>query len=303
MDKLMEMKAFLAVASEGSFSAAARRYELSPSAVSKMMSRLEVRLGARLFDRGSRTVRLTQEGHAFRKASQDAVDAVDRAEDTVRGHKEKVAGMLTIQAPFTTLKYLVAPAMPAFLRRHPDLHMHFVVGSEKPDLLKQGIDIAIHSEPLDDSSLVQKPLTVRAWSLVSSPGYLQRRGCPRTPDDLAQHDLLSFSVRSAWNHWRFRKDGEIKTLRVEGKLRANQAEMLRVLALHGAGIARLADFNVRVDLASGRLCALLEDWIDKRTDTIWLFHAGGRPESARVRAFADFMFDHLRQPQNGIIRL
>lgn len=298
MDKLTEMKTFLAVALEGSFSAAARRYELSPSAVSKMMARLETRLGARLFDRGARTVRLTQEGQAFREASQHAVDAVDHAEDAVRGRKEQVAGMLTVQAPFTTLKYLVAPAIPAFLHSHPALHMHFVVGSEKPDLLRQGIDIAIHSEPLDDTSLVQKPLTLRGWALVASPDYIVRRGRPRTPDDLAQHDLLSFSVRSAWNHWRFRRGEETSSLRVQGRLRANQAEMLRVLALQGAGIARLADFNVRADLASGRLVCLLDDWMDKRGEMLWLFHAGGRPESARVRAFTDFMAAHLGRPQD-----
>ena len=289
MDKLAEMQIFLAVAQEGGFSAAARRHELSPSAVSKMMARLETRLGVRLFDRGAGTVRLTQEGHAFRHASQHAMDAVDQAEQAVRGHRERVTGVLTIQAPFTTLKYLVAPVIPAFMRSYPEVQIQFVVGTEKPDFLKQGIDIAIHSEQLADGSLVQKALTVRSWTLVAAPSYIERRGQPRTPDDLDGHDLLTFSVRSNWNDWTFRRGDEVRSWRAKGKLRANQAELLRVLALQGAGIVRLADFNVRADLAAGRLVSLLEDWIEPSMETMWLFYASGRHQSARVRVFADFM--------------
>lgn len=295
MDRLAEMTIFLAVVQEGSFSAAARRHELSPSAVSKLMTRLEARLGVRLFDRGTRVVRLTQEGESFRDASQRAVEAVEQAEHAVRGQRERVTGVLTIQAPFTTLKYLVAPVIPAFMRRHPDVQIQFVVGTEKPDLLQQGIDIAIHSEQLSDSSLVHRPLTVRSWVVVAAPGYVQSRGRPQTPDDLAAHDLLTFSVRSNWNHWVFRRGDEIRVWHAKGKLRANQAELLRVLALQGAGIVRLADFNVRADLAAGRLVSLLDEWTERRGETMWLFHASGRHPPARVRAFPDFMTRSLRE--------
>lgn len=302
MDKLTEMTIFLAVVAEGGFSAAARRHELSPSAVSKMMGRLESRLGARLFDRGAKTVRLTQEGQAFREASQRAVDAVERAEDVVRVDHGQVSGVLTVQAPFTTLKYLVAPVIPEFVRNYPGVQLDFIVGTEKPDLLRQGIDIAIHSEQLADSSLVQKPLTVRGWSLVAAPAYLKRQGRPQVPEDLAAHELLTFSVRSNWNNWRFRRGDEVRVWRASGKLRANQAEILRVLTLGGAGIARLADFNVRADIAAGRLVALLEDWSELRDETMWLFYASSRQESARVRAFVEFMSRSLRPSRAAITR-
>ena len=209
MDKFGEMTVFLRVVEEGSFSGAGRRLLLSPSAVSKLIARLESRLHVRLFERIAGSIRLTQEGEKFRQASQRVVDAMAEAENAVTTADSEVSGVLHIHTPLTTAKYLIAPLLPALLERHPDLRLEFIIGTERGDFVKQGIDVAIHSGRPTELSLIGRPLMPRPWVIAAAPCYLHKHGTPRTPEQLLQHRCLNFTIRTHWNSWTFREDGAL----------------------------------------------------------------------------------------------
>lgn len=287
---------FLRVVEEGSFSAAGRHLMLSPSTVSKLIARLEARLQVRLFDRIAGAIRLTQEGETFRAACQRAVDAVADAESAVGAAKGEVSGVLRIHTALTTAKYLLAPLLPELVRRHPKLQLEFLLGTERGDFAKQGIDVAIHSGRPTELSLVGRPLVRRPWVIAASPSYLQAFGTPTRPDELLQHRCLNFTIRTQWNAWTFHEDGGLKTIESPSHMGANQGELLRTLALVGLGIVRLAHFNIAADLAAGHLVPLLEDCHEKgEDDMLYVLYPHGRTLAPRVRAFVDFLSEHFQR--------
>jgi DNA-binding transcriptional LysR family regulator len=269
MDKYGEMTVFLYVVEEGSFSGAGRRLLQSPSTVSKLIARLETRLGVRLFERIAGSIRLTQEGQKFRAASQRVVDAMDDAERVLDTADSAVSGLLHVHAPLTTAKYLLAPLLPKLLEKHPQLRLQFIIGTERGDFVKQGIDVAIHSGRPTELSLIGRPLMSRPWIIAAAPSYLRQHGTPLTPDDLLKHRCLNFTIRTHWNNWTFRdSDGTLKTIDIPKYIGADQGELLRTLAIVGLGVVRLAEFNIAADIAAGTL-------------------------APRVRAFVQFLDEHL----------
>ena len=296
MDKFGEMSVFLRVVEEGSFSAAGRGLMLSPSAVSKLIARLEARLEVRLFERIAGAIRLTEEGDRFRLASQRVVDAMEEAERIAGSADAEVSGTLNIHAPLTTAKYLLAPMLPALLERHPKLRLKFIVGTERGDFVKEGIDVAIHSGRPTELSLVGRPLMPRPWVIAAAPSYLAKFGTPKVPDDLLQHRCLNFTIRTQWNSWTFREDGALKTIDIPNHVGANQGELLRTLALVGLGIVRLAEFNIAADLKGGTLVQLLEDFREKASDMLYVLYPRGKVLAPRVKAFLQFLEEHFADP-------
>jgi len=301
MDKFGEMSVFLCVVEEGSFSAAGRRMQLSPSTVSKLIARLEARLRVRLFERIAGSIRLTQEGEIFRRGSQRVVDAMNTAEDATSAGESKVAGVLHIQTALTTAKYLLAPLLPALLERHPALRMEFKIGTTRGDFVRDGIDVAIHSGRPTELSLIARPLMRRPWVIAAAPSYLERHGVPATPDDLLKHQCLNFTVRTQWNAWTFREaDGALKTIDIPKYVGADQGEMLRTLALVGLGVVRLAEFHIAADLAAGTLVPLLDDYREKADDMLYVLYTRGKVLAPRVSAFLQFLSEsfseELRRP-------
>lgn len=292
-DKYAELVAFLCVAREGSFSAAARKLARSPSAISKMMGRIEQRLQVRLFDRIGGRIRLTQEGELFRSGAQRAVDAVTAAEDALTPDSARLAGTLHIHTPLTVAKYLLAPLLPEFLSRHPRLRVEFILGTDRGDFLQRGIDLAIHSGAPSELSLVGRPLFRRSWAIAASPDYLQAHGTPRRPADLHRHRCLNFTVRTHWNAWTFVEDRRLQSYDVQGHVGADQGELLRTLALVGLGIVRLAEFHIGADIAAGRLVRLLAPFQPESDDVMYALYPQGRAPSPRVRAFLGFLETHL----------
>lgn len=161
MDQYAELTVFLRVVEEGSFSAAGRKLELSPSAVSKLISRLEARLNVRLFERIAGSIRLTQEGERFQAAGERVVQAMVDAESAINVADADISGVVRIHTALTTAKYLIAPKLPLLLDKHPKLRLDFVLGTERGDFVKQGIDVAIHSGRPSELSLVGRPLMLR----------------------------------------------------------------------------------------------------------------------------------------------
>ncbi|MDR3067282.1 MAG: LysR family transcriptional regulator [Comamonas sp.] len=290
MDQFGEMTVFLRVIEEGSFSGAGRRLELSPSAVSKLIARMEARLGVRLFERVAAAIRLTQEGERFRIASQRVVQAMEQAEACVRVADAEISGTVRIHTALTTAKYLVAPRLHLLLDRHPRLHLDFVLGTERGDFVRQGIDVAIHSGRPTEQTLIGRPLMLRPWVIAASPQYLQRFGHPEQPEDLLQHRCLNFTIRTQWNRWTFHEDGGLKTIDIPSHIGANQGELLRSLALLGHGVVRLAHFHIAADLERGTLVPLLPQFQERsEDDRFYLLYPRGRSLAPRVRAVVDFL--------------
>ena len=296
MDKYGEMTVFLAVVAEGSFSAAGRKLGLSPSAVSKLIGRLEARLKVALFERVAGTLRLTQEGDIFRAAGERVVEAMAEAEDAVSAGSGAVSGLVRIHTALTTAKYLIAPHLPELIDRHPGLRLEFVLGTERANFARQGIDVAIHSGRPTELSLIGRPLMRRPWTIAAAPSYLARHGRPARPDDLLSHRCLNFTIRTQWNSWTFHEEEEgLKTIDIPSHMGADQGELLRTLALVGLGIVRLAHFHIAPDLEAGRLVPLLTDFQERTDDDrFYLLYLRGRARAPRVKAVIDFLARKLR---------
>ncbi len=293
MDKFAEILVFLCVVEEGSFSAAGRKLLRTPSAVSKIIARLEARLAVRLFDRIAGAIRLTQEGHKFRVHSQMVVDAMAQAENAVTPSESEMTGVLHIHTSLTFAKYQLAPLLPLLLKRHPGLRIEFIIGTDRGDFLKRDIDVAIHSGSPTELSLVGKPLFLRRWLIAAAPSYLKKYGAPAAPAELHGHQCLNFTVRKHWNAWTFMDKGVAQTIHIQGVVGADQGELLRTFALVGLGIVRLAEFHIGADIAQGRLVQLLTDFQPAAQDMMYVLYPQGRALAPRVRAFLQFLNEHF----------
>jgi DNA-binding transcriptional LysR family regulator len=292
MERSGEMEVFARVVQEGGFSAAARSLDLTPSAVSKLIARLESRLGARLLVRTTRALTLTEEGEAYHHAALRIVQDLNDADQAVAGGA--VRGRLRVNAtiPFGTL--FVAPAIPAFMARNPHLIVDLSFTDGIVDLIAEKTDVAIRMGNLPDSGLIARKLGQSRRVVCAAPAYLERRGRPETPADLARHDCLTFNFRRARPSWPFRQGARDIEQPVTGGLAVNNGETMKQLVLAGVGIARLGLFHVQNDIAAGRLVPLLEEWNPGDLELIHAIHVGGGPVPHRVRAFIEHMAEELK---------
>lgn len=296
-NKYAELAVFLRVVEEGSFSAAGRRQGLSPSAVSKLVARLEARLQVRLFERVAGAIRLTQEGERFRAAAVRVVQAMRDAESAVNVADCDISGVVRINTALTTAKYLIAPRLPLLFAKHPKLQLDFVLGTERADFARQGIDVAIHSGRPTELSLVGRPLMLRPWVIAAAPEYLAAHGTPQRPEDLLAHRCLNFSIRTQWNRWTFHEESGLKTIDIPSRISSNQGELLGTLALLGLGVVRLAHFNIAAELEAGRLVELLGEFQERsEEDRFYLLYPHGRSLAPRVRAVVDFLAQQFAVP-------
>lgn len=291
MDKYTEMAVFSKAAELGSFSAAARDLDLTPSAVSKLITRLEDRLGARLFQRTTRKLNLTAEGIAFRDRCASILGDIQQAEDAVMALHDKVNGTLRVTAISAFARIQMIKLMPEFMAKYPDLRVELELSEREVDLVGESVDIAVlMSEGLTDESLVSRRLAINRRIICASPEYLARHGTPTTPDDLLDHNCLTHSSLQPYNDWEFNEQNGIRVLRVKGNFHSNSASALYEAVKAGIGIARLATFLVHPDIDSGKLVPILEDHTHNGA-SILLAYPHRRHLSNKVRAFADFMVE------------
>ena len=293
MDRFEELTVFLRVVEASSFSGAARALAMSPSAVSKLVARLEARLGVRLFDRIAGSIRLTQEGERFKVHGKRALDAIVEAESSVAATDHDVAGVLHVHTPLTFAKYVLAPLLPKFLAQHPNLRIEFILGTSRGDFLRDGIDVAIHSGHPKELPLIARPIARRRWLIAAAPSYVSEHGAPTSPDELRVHRCLNFTVRTNWNSWSFRQDGALKTIDIPSYVGADQGELLRTLAIEGLGVVRLAEFHIGHDVRESRLIELLAEYRDPVDDLMYVLYPHRRNLAPRVRAFLDFLDEHF----------
>jgi len=280
-----QMLAFLWATEHKSFSAAARANDLSPSAVSKLVTRLENRLSVRLFQRGSQRLTLTEEGRAYLRSAQAVMDAIAEADSLAEAFPARLRGTLRIHTMATFAKHQIIPWLPDFLAMYPELSVAIEVGAQYVDQFDQGLDIAIHSGVLPDSSRVARRIGEAHWITCAAPSYLARRGPPVTPTDLLNHDCYHFAFNSPWNIWGYEQEGRTTIVPVQPRSTFNQGDLLRSVALNGGGIVRLADFHIGDDLKSGRLVPVLEDYRSTIPQPIYLVYPNRKNLSPRVKAF------------------
>lgn len=287
MERSGEMEVFARVVQEGSFSAAARALGQTPSSISKLVARLEARLGVRLLLRSTRVIRLTLEGQAYLEAAQRALRALNEAEQAVTAGA--VRGMLSITSSVPVGTMFVAPALPSFLAAYPHVTVDFSVTDDMVNLLTQKADVAIRVGPLADSSLTAKKLSESPRVVVASPDYLKRKGIPATPAALEGHDCIRFNFWRPGRGWPFEQDGLSFEQPVCGSLLVNNGQTAKQMALAGAGLARLGKFHVAAELERGELVEVLTAFHASDIEPINAVYVGGEHVPSRIRAFVQHM--------------
>jgi len=298
-----EMEVFAEVVERGSFSAAGRRLALSPSAVSKLVTRMEDRLGTRLLVRSTRALQLTPEGEIYLERARRILGDIAETERVVAGGAAAVPrGKLRVTASVGFAVRCVVPLVPAFLARYGEVELDLSLTDGVIDLIGERTDIAIRIGPLRDSGLKARKLTEGGRVVVAAPAYLERHGTPLHPDDLVRHNCLTFNFHRPATSWPFRDtaDGPVYSQPVSGNFQGNNGTTVRQLCLAGLGLCRLGAFHVREDLAAGRLVAVLEPFNAGELEEVHAVFAGHAHLAARIRAFVDFLAEHIGGTPEGL---
>ena len=288
-----EMEVFARVIETGSFTAAARKLGLTPSAVAKLVTRLEVRLGVRLLHRSTRSLRPTEEGEAFYERAAAILVDLDEAEAAVAASATP-RGRLRVNASVPFGHGILLPLLPEFLERYSEITIDLTLTDDVVDILAERADVAIRHGPLRDSRLMARKLGRSRRMIVASPAYLKRHGRPKRPEDLARHNCLNFNFRISAYEWPFQDESaRERNVAINGNLQVNNGETLRQLVLAGGGIARLGGFNLAADLKAKRLVPLLQEFDRGEPEEIHAVFVGRGHMPLRVRAFIDFLVDRV----------
>lgn len=297
-NRLGEMEVFVLAAELQSFSAAGRRLKLSPSAVSKLVTRIEDRLGTRLLVRSTRMMKLTLEGEVYLSRAQRILAEINETELVVAGGGTMVPrGLLRINASLGFGERYLLPIVRDFLRLYPEVHLDISLTDGVIGLIEERTDIAIRSGPMDDTTLKARKLLESRRVIVASPTYLEAHGVPTSPQDLANHNCLSFNFRQSLNAWPFRDPGarNVYRLAVSGDMMVNSGMIIRRLCLTGSGLGRVGQFHVQQDIDAGLLVPVLQDYNPGDTEVVNAVFAGHEHLAARIRAFIDFLTKHVAQ--------
>jgi len=298
-----EMEVFARVVERGSFAAAAQDVGLTASAVSKLISRLEGRLGVRLINRTTRRLALTAEGATYLKRSREILAAIEAAEAELVAARLAPRGHLRVHAPPVMIGNHFAPALPGFLARYPRLTIEFLVANRVVDLVAENVDVAMRTGHLPDSSLVACKIIDLSQIVCASPDYLAGHGRPLVPADLAQHPCLTLNSISTPATWSFETDGKTFAVEVSGPVSADSSDVLVRLAVEGVGIIRLGELAVASALVSGALVPLLQDVQVNEGYPLWAVLPPGKQRSPKVKAFLEFLAETLgRSPWRARLR-
>lgn len=293
MDRFADMQMFVKVVEAGSISGAAERLDIAKSAVSRRLGELELRLGVQLLQRTTRRLNLTDSGRAYYARCVAILADVEEAESVVSRAHGALRGHLKVALPLAYGLLRLAPLIQDFMTQHPEVRFELDFNDRRIDLMQEGFDLAIRIASLEDSSLIARRLAPIRHVVCASPGYLARHGAPRSAVDLAQHDCLVYSNLRDPGAWRYRgPDGQPGQVNVPIRLAASSGEFLLRTAIAGEGVVQLPAFYVDEALRSGQLTQLLSDhaWPEL---SAYAVYPPTRHLSSRVRAFIDFVADHL----------
>jgi DNA-binding transcriptional LysR family regulator len=292
MEDLERMAIFARVVETKSFSEAARRLHMSKSLVSKQVSQLERSVGARLLNRTTRAMSLTEAGAVFYEHCARIVEELELAKNAVGQLHAEPRGLLRVSASVAFGTMHIAPALPDFLTRYPEVQIDMEIKDRFVDLADERFDIAIRIANDPGQNLVARRLAVVNRKICATPDYFARRGVPRTPRDLEQHNCLTYTYFNPQDPWRLRgPEGDV-SISASGNLRLNDDEALSEAVLQGLGIAVLPTFIIGKDLQAGRLQSVLADYVPPERH-IYAVYLPNRHVSPKVRAFIDFLLERF----------
>jgi DNA-binding transcriptional LysR family regulator len=289
MDLLTCMRTFVAVVEQAGFSAAAEVLNTSRGSVSKKIAELERHLGARLLNRTTRSMRLTEAGRTYYESVLSILEAIDRSEHVVAGYSDTAKGVLRVTAPVSFGIRFVGPAVGDFCRQHRDMQVDLALSDRFVNLLDEGFDLAIRIGQMDDSTLVAQRLGTVRVGIYASPGYVRYHGTPVSPSDLKQEHCLRYRNRDGGRQWLLNSpDGQLIEVAARGAVSSNSGECLATLAAAGLGVVLLPDFIAEPFVLSGQLQAILPDY-QPRSAGIFAVYPSRRFVPAKVRLFIEQM--------------
>lgn len=292
-DRLQELVVFVRTAESGSFSKAARELRLSQPSVSRIVSELETRLGVRLLLRTTRRVTMTDAGALFLERARQVLAGLEDAEDAVRGI-DSLRGTIRLAMPVVYGTRAVIPRLTQFMNQHSLLRVEMTVSDERQNLVAEGVDVAIRLGKLDDSAFGARKLDLLERYVVAAPSYLQARGVPKRPADLAGHDCIFGPGGFGRDSWTFTRVGAVTSVDVRGRIHTNSAPGIYASALAGLGIAMATNLMCAPDIRSGALVRLLKGYTLEPVEVHAVFPSGPRP-SQKVRAFVDYLAASLKK--------
>ncbi len=293
MDSLAAMQVFVRVVETGSFSAAAREAKSTQPTISRLVAQLEDHLGARLFQRTTRQVTVTDEGRQFYDHARRALEAVAEAESAVGRRHAEPEGIVRLAAPVVFSRLHLLPRLPRLLARHPKLDVDLVMHDGFTDLIGEGIDLALRVGEIEDPSLVTRRVGITRRVIAAAPSYLERRGRPQHPQDLAEHDCIVYTRLASGNIWHFDGPEGPLAIQARGRVQVNNSEGVREAVLMGLGIGVMPIWLFRDEIEQGLVTLLLKDYEPKRLP-MNLVYPSRRFVSPRVRAVIEFLAEELR---------
>jgi DNA-binding transcriptional LysR family regulator len=296
IDHASEMAAFVRVVEAKGFSAAAPGLGLTPSAVSKLVTRLESRLGVRLLQRTTRALHLTAEGEHFYAAARRIVAEIATLEDQIAGHSGTPQGLLRVTTSLAFATHQLAPVLGEFLARHPLVQLELLPTDRVVDIVEEGVDVAIRIGRLADTSFMARRIGEDKRLICAAPSYLARHGTPQRPEDLTRHNCIVSRERAHLNRWQFRIDGQLAEIEVGGRVAVSEGELQLQLALQGIGIVRLTRLTLAQAIREGALVPLLDDFSADEPIAINAVYPHRRHLAPKVSALMSFLIEKFTPP-------
>jgi DNA-binding transcriptional LysR family regulator len=294
---IQDMRIFARVAAVQNLSAVGTELGLTPGTISKRIQALEDELCARLFDRTTRSIRITEEGSKFLAHVERILAEIEAARAAVSVNVEQPKGRLKISAPASFSRCFVGPAICAFMATYPEIEVQVDLTDRIVNLQEEGYDVVVRIGALLDSNLIAKRLASDRQIIVGSPRYLERAGCPRRPEELSQHSCL---VLGDCSQWTFLSGGREVPVRVGGRIKSNNGDILRHAAIEGHGLTRISEIRANRYIASGSLCRVLPDYEIAAKSAIWALYPQSKHVLPKLRVFLDFLGEWFRDVRNNI---
>ncbi len=296
MDRYTEIRSFSLVAEKGSFAGAALVEGVNPVVMGRRLDILESRLGVRLMHRSTRGLTLTALGEQFFDQCQHLLREFDMIESSITAGRQSVRGHLVVSAPAAFGRRHIAPHAPSFRERYPDLKLSFNFTDSVVDLVREGYDMSIRIGEVTDPNYVTVPLFPNRRVVCGTPGYFERHGIPRSPEELAKHNCLAFNLQGGQQRgWNFIRDGKVVSIRVEGDLACNDGELLFSWVKQGIGIGWRSTWEIQAELKRGTLVTVLDEFA-ALSYPIQAVYPQQRFLPAKVRHFIDYLKEIYNQP-------
>lgn len=296
MDRYTALQVFRHVAELGSFAEAGRKLGLSPAAISKNVAELEASVGARLINRTTRRMALTDEGKLYLEHVVRGLDALKDADAALSPVRQTPGGTLRVAAPMTVTLMRLSSVIPEFLSRYPDLKLDLHLDDRRVDIVREGFDLAIRgSDKLEDSSLIARKLAIMPHVVCAAPAYFEAHGEPLEPADLKSHNCVRFSLSGHADLWEFRNGNRTEKVAVKARYSVTSSLAVRDALRAGFGLSLIPRPYVEDDLKSGRLQRVLSDWETVET-TLYAIYPSRQHVAPKIRAFLDFLAETFSRP-------